>query len=76
MIRHVSYLFFFMLPKMLVRNIGRAFWNTLRVEKRFLASEPAKPQTEVQEGVEPVQVSTFILHVITISNINSCITLL
>lgn len=40
---------------MLVRNIGRVFWNTLRIEKRFLASEPTKPQAEVEEGVEPRQ---------------------
>lgn len=42
--------------KMLVRNLSRALWKTLRVEKRCFASEPVKPQPESSDNVEPVQV--------------------
>ncbi|CAH2094676.1 unnamed protein product [Euphydryas editha] len=40
---------------MLVRQITRSLWNTLKVEKRFLASEPIKPEQEVIDNIEPVQ---------------------
>ncbi|CAH1637813.1 unnamed protein product [Spodoptera littoralis] len=41
---------------MLVRRLTRSLWSTaVRVEKRFLASEPLKPQPEEKEGVDPVQ---------------------
>ncbi|KAJ0173568.1 hypothetical protein K1T71_010717 [Dendrolimus kikuchii] len=40
---------------MLIRSLGRVLRSTLRTDKRFLASEPVKPQAEVKDGVETLQ---------------------
>ncbi|CAG9565551.1 unnamed protein product [Danaus chrysippus] len=40
---------------MLLRRFTRSLWNTSRFEKRFLVSEPAKPEPDLLDGVEPVQ---------------------
>ncbi|XP_045502562.1 isopentenyl-diphosphate Delta-isomerase 1 [Colias croceus] len=41
---------------MLVRRFVRTLWNNnLRLERRYLASDPTKPQLDETEGVEPVQ---------------------
>ncbi|XP_026742979.1 isopentenyl-diphosphate Delta-isomerase 1-like isoform X1 [Trichoplusia ni] len=40
---------------MLVRSLTRSLWNTVRVEKRTLASEPSKPQPVEKDGVDAVQ---------------------
>lgn len=51
-----------MLLKMLVRRLTRSLWNTVRVEKRLLATEPLKPLAEEKEGVDPIQVSINMYH--------------
>lgn len=58
---------------MLVRQITRSLWNTLKVEKRFLASDPIKPKQEVDDGVEPVQVRDFLFYYLTILSFNETI---
>lgn len=40
---------------MLVRQFTRSLWSTLKVEKRFLASDTINPKQEVDDGVEQVQ---------------------
>lgn len=51
---------------MLVRSLTRVLRNTLRVDKRFLASEPVKPQLDDKDGVETLQV-TFYYYIIYFS---------
>ncbi|XP_041969472.1 isopentenyl-diphosphate Delta-isomerase 1 [Aricia agestis] len=40
---------------MLVRSFARSLWSTARVEKRFLASKPAKPEPNSMEDIEAQQ---------------------
>ncbi|KOB69603.1 Isopentenyl-diphosphate delta isomerase [Operophtera brumata] len=40
---------------MFVRSLTRSLWRSTHLEKRFLATEPAKPQPDVNDGVDPLQ---------------------
>lgn len=55
---NIDYTHIVFLLQMLVRNlISRSIWPALRLERRFLASEPVKPQADVKDdGVDPIQV--------------------
>lgn len=41
---------------MLVRNLTRSLWYTLKIEKRFLSTEPAKPEPEIKDNVATAQI--------------------
>lgn len=41
---------------MLVRSVGRALWNALRVEQRCLSSKTANTELETKESIDAAQV--------------------